>query len=96
MCLLVMLALAIFLDERVGIGFGLAEDEQRQHRLRKLASTASGREKLRERTAVEHRLAHISARKGPKARYRGIRKNAYDLRRAATIQNLETIYRNAA
>ena len=36
-------------------------------RLRKLSSTA----RLRARTAIEHRLAHIAARKGPKARYRG-------------------------
>jgi hypothetical protein len=33
--------------------------------------------------------AHIAARKGPKARYRGVRKNLFDLRRAAAIQNLE-------
>jgi len=74
----------------------IAEDEQRQHRLRKLASTKSGRERLRRRTGIEHRLAHIAARKGPKARYRGTRSNLYDLRRAAVIQNLETIQRKAA
>jgi hypothetical protein len=74
----------------------IAEDEQRQHRLRKLASTKSGRERLRKRTGIEHRLAHIAARKGPKARYRGTRNNLYDLRRAAVIQNLETIQRKAA
>jgi hypothetical protein len=74
----------------------IAEDEQRQHRLRKLVLTKGGREKLRNRTGIEHRLAHISARKGPKARYRGTRNNLYDLRRAAVIQNLETIQRRAA
>jgi hypothetical protein len=69
----------------------IAEDEQRQHRLRKRLSTRKGREQLRHRTHIEHRLAHISARKGPRARYMGVRKNTYDIRRAAAIQNLETI-----
>lgn len=74
----------------------IGEDEQLQQRLRKLSSTPSGRARLRARTAIEHRLAHIAARKGPKARYRGTRKNLFDLRRAATIQNIETIQRRAA
>jgi hypothetical protein len=42
---------------------------------------------------VEHALAHIAARKGDQARYRGTRKNLFDLRRAATIQNLEGLHR---
>lgn len=71
----------------------IADDEHRQHRLRKLQGSAAGRQRLRERTAVEHRLAHIAARKGPRARYRGTRRNLFDLRRAATLQNLETIHR---
>ncbi len=74
----------------------IAEDERRQQRLRKLQATPKGRERLRSRTGIEHRLAHVAARKGPKARYRGVRKNLFDLRRAATIQNLETIQRKAA
>jgi hypothetical protein len=74
----------------------MAEDERRQQRLRKLQSTRKGRERLRGRTPIEHRLAHIAARKGPKARYRSMRKNRFDLRRAAAIQNLETIQRKAA
>jgi hypothetical protein len=43
--------------------------------------------------AVEHSLAHIAARKGHKARYIGLRKNLFDLRRAAAIQNLEALQR---
>lgn len=74
----------------------IAEDERRQHRLRKLTAKPSGREQLRKRVGIEHRLAHISARKGPRARYCGTRNNLYDLRRAAVIQNLETIQRVAA
>jgi hypothetical protein len=71
----------------------ISDDEHLQHRLRKLQSTSNGRSRLRKRTGIEHRLSHIAARKGPKARYIGIRKNLYDLRRAASIQNLETIHR---
>ena len=71
----------------------ISEDERLQKRLRRLQNTSTGRRRLRQRTGVEHRLAHIAARKGPKARYRGLRKNLFDLRRAAAIQNLETIHR---
>jgi hypothetical protein len=71
----------------------ISRDEKLQHRLRKLQTTRNGRERLRKRTGIEHRLAHIAARKGPKARYKGIRKNLFDLRRSAAIQNFETIHR---
>lgn len=71
----------------------IAADEARQRKFRKLQETRTGREKLRERTVVEHSLAHIAARKGPHARYWGTRKNLFDLRRAATIQNLEGAHR---
>ena len=67
-------------------------DEKLQHKLRKLQQTRSGRERLRERVAVEHRLAHLSARQGPRARYRGTRRNLFDLRRNAALLNLETIH----
>jgi len=71
----------------------ISEDERLQHRLRKLQTTRDGRQRLRKRTGIEHRLSHIAARKGPKARYKGGRKNLFDLRRAAAIQNFETIHR---
>ncbi len=74
----------------------IAENERLQQKLRKLQKTPSGRAKLRERVAVEHRLAHIGRRQGRRARYRGVRKNLFDLRRASAIQNLETIQRKAA
>jgi len=51
--------------------------------------------RLRERVQVEHALAHVAARKGDNARYLGVRKNLFDLRRAATIQNLEAAQRLA-
>lgn len=71
----------------------VAEDEALQKKFRKLQETPSGRAALRERVAVEHALAHIAARKGSKARYIGTRKNVFDLRRAAAIQNLEAVHR---
>ena len=71
----------------------IAEDEVLQQRLRKRIATPQGRRQLRQRVAIEHGLAHISQRQGNRARYRGVRKNQYDLRRAATIQNLERIQR---
>ena len=73
----------------------IAEGEALQVQLRRLQATSTGREQLRGRVPVEHRLAHISARKGPRARYRGTRRNLFDLRRAAAIQNLETVQRIA-
>jgi hypothetical protein len=71
----------------------IAEDEARQRKFRKLQATAPGRAKLRARVAVEHALAHIAARKGSHARYVGVRKNEFDLRRASSIQNLEAVHR---
>jgi hypothetical protein len=53
---------------------------------------ARGRARLRERVPVEHRLAHVSRRQGRRARYRGARKNVFDLRRASAITNLETVH----
>ncbi|HYO51969.1 IS1182 family transposase [Archangium sp.] len=67
----------------------IGEDEALQQRLRKLVKTPAGRQRLRERVGVEHRQAHLARRQGPRARYRGVRKNVFDLRRASCIQNLE-------
>jgi len=71
----------------------IADNEPLQKRLRKLAATPAGRERLRQRVPVEHALAHAGRRQGRRARYRGCRKNLYDWRRAATITNLEAIQR---
>jgi hypothetical protein len=71
----------------------IAGDERLQKKLRVLQSSENGRSRLRQRVGVEHRLAHIAARQGRRARYIGLRKNVFDLRRAAAIQNLETIHR---
>src|SRR2546428_12276368 len=66
----------------------IAEDEALQQKLRKLQGTSSGRERLRARTGVEHRLAHLAARQGPKARHRGTPKNLFDPRRIPAGENL--------
>jgi hypothetical protein len=76
-----------------GRSVSIANDELLQQRLRKLAASPSGRERLRERVGIEHNLAHLSYRQGSRARYRGTRKNLYDVRRAAALQNLETVQR---
>jgi hypothetical protein len=74
----------------------IADDELLQHRLRKLIATRRGRERLRDRVPVEHSLAHVGRRQGRRARYRGTRKNLFDLRRTAAVQNFETIDRRLA
>ena len=81
-------------DTSLGHGrtVSIADNEPLQHRLRKLTQTARGRARLRERVPVEHRLAHVSRRQGRRARYRGVRKNVFDLRRACAITNLETVH----
>ncbi|MDC0714198.1 IS1182 family transposase [Stigmatella sp. ncwal1] len=74
----------------------IAENESLLHQLRKLTKSSAGRACLRQRVSVEHRLAHLSRRQGPRARYRGVRKNVFDLRRAAALQNIESWQRLSA
>lgn len=68
-------------------------DERLLEELRQQQLTPLGRAKLRERVAVEHALAHIGHWQGRRARYRGSRKNLFDLRRCAVIHNLHVIAR---
>ena len=68
-------------------------DEQLLTELRTRQLTPHGRAKLRERTAVEHTLAHIGHWQGRRARYLGQRKNLFDLRRCAVVHNLHVIAR---
>ncbi len=71
----------------------MGDDERLQKKLRTLQQTRAGRRSLRQRVAVEHRLAHLANRQGPKARYLGTRRNVFDLRRLSAVQNLETLAR---
>jgi transposase len=64
----------------------LVELRDRQH-------TPAGRAHLRERVAVEHDLAHLGHWQGRRARYRGLRKNLFDWRRCAVVNNLHVLAR---
>jgi hypothetical protein len=74
----------------------IAQDEEQQQQFRKLVATKAGRAKLRLRVGVEHSLSHVVRRQGRRARYCGTRKNLFDVRRAASLVNLETAQRMAA
>jgi hypothetical protein len=82
--------------EGSGRTVNIAASERLQQRLRKHVATPHGRARLRERVGVEHKLAHLVRRQGRRARYCGVRKNLFDLRRASAIQNLEAIQRKVA
>jgi hypothetical protein len=56
----------------------------------------SRRAQPRERTRVEHALAHVGHWQGRSARYRGTRKNLSGLRRATVVHNLHVIARQPA
>jgi hypothetical protein len=81
---------------RKGRSVSIAGDERLQKKLRARLAAKACRLQLRERVSVEHRLAHIAARQGRRARYRGVPKDVLDLRRMAAVQNLETIQRRIA
>jgi hypothetical protein len=68
-------------------------DERLLAELRERQRTPEGRKKLRERVGVEHSLAHIGRWQGGRARYKGVRKNLFDLRRSALVHNLHVIAR---
>ena len=68
-------------------------DEALLVELRAGQQTPHGRAKLRERVKVEHTLAHVGRWQGRRARYRGPRKNLFDLRRVAVVHNLHVIAR---
>jgi hypothetical protein len=62
-------------------------------KLRREIKTDAGRERLRRRTTVEHSHARLGRIQGPRARYKGTRKNTLDVRRCATVDNLQTLAR---
>jgi hypothetical protein len=79
-----------------GRSVAIHPDEKLLAELRQRQQTPEGRAKLRERTQVEHTLAHIGHWQGRRARYLGTRKNLFDLRRAAVVHNLHIIARPPA
>jgi hypothetical protein len=83
-------------SSKTGRTVSIHPDERLLQELRERQLTAQGRAKLRERVAVEHSLAHIGQWQGDRARYRGERKNLFDLRRTAVVHNLHVIARSPA
>ena len=79
-----------------GRSVSIHPDERLLWELRQRQLTPLGRAKLRERVAVEHALAHIGRWQGRRARYRGLRKNLFDLRRCAVVHNLHVLVRLTA
>jgi hypothetical protein len=74
-----------------GRSVSIHPDEARLSELRQRQRTPEGRATLRQRVAVEHTLAHVGRWQGRRARYRGLRKNLFDLRRCAVIHNLHVL-----
>jgi len=77
-----------------GRSISIHPDEQLLVELRQRQQSPEGRATLRQRTAVEHGLAHIGHWQGRRARYHGTRKNLFDLRRCAVVHNLHVIARH--
>jgi len=80
-------------SKRGGRSVSIHPDELLLAELRERQRTPEGRAKLRERVKVEHSLAHIGNWQGDRARYKGVRKNLFDLRRSAVVHNLHVIAR---
>ncbi len=76
-----------------GRSVAIHPDEALLAELRRRQQTPAGRAKLRERTQVEHALAHVGHWQGRRARYRDTRKNLFDLRRVAVVHTLHVIAR---
>lgn len=74
-----------------GRSVAITHDERLQKKLRRALATPRGRERLRERVAIEHRLAHHARKQGHRARYLGLRNNLFDARRHAATLNLEQL-----
>jgi len=78
---------------RGGRSIAIHAQEALLQTLRAHQQRPDGRAHLRERTTVEHSLARVDQIQGPKARYKGVRKNTLDLRRTAVIANLQRLAR---
>ena len=81
---------------RGGRSIAIHPQEALLQALRARQQQPEGRTQLRQRTTIEHSLARVDHIQGPKARYKGIRKNTLDVRRVAVVANLQRIARLAA
>jgi IS5 family transposase len=78
-------------DAKRGRSFQVSSQESLLRKLRRETKSERGREGLRTRVKVEHRLARVGQFQGRVARYRGERKNTLDLRRHCAVANLSEI-----
>jgi len=76
-----------------GRSIAIHEQEAMLIGLRALKKTPAGRAQLRARVTIEHSLAHLGRRQGPRARYIGVRMNTFDVRRTAAVENLHALDR---
>jgi len=79
--------------QRTGRSIALHPQEALLQTLRTTQQDPTGRAQLRTRTTIEHSLARVQQIQGPKARYKGLRKNTLDLRRVAAVTNLQRVAR---
>ena len=80
-------------NSKQGRSVSIHADESLLLELRERQTSKSGRARLRERVSVEHSLSHIGHWQGDQARYIGLRKNLFDLRRMAVVHNLHVLAR---
>ncbi|MDI9819929.1 transposase, partial [Legionella sp. PL877] len=66
-------------DSKTGRTIAIHDQEAMLQTLKYFVETPEGRNEARERVKVEHALASICNRKGPRARYFGLRLNEFDL-----------------
>jgi hypothetical protein len=71
-----------------GRSVSIHPDEELLLELRQRQQTPQGWAKLRERVTVDHPFVHVGRWQGRRARYRGLRKNLFDLCRCAVAHNL--------
>ena len=83
-------------DSKTGRTIAIHDQEAMLQALKYYVETPEGRHEARERVKVEHALASICNRKGPRARYIGLRLNEYDLNRTAMVTNLHIAMNLAA
>lgn len=74
-----------------GHSLTLPAEEELLQQLRAAQASPTGRAKLRQRVGVEHTKARLRQVQGETARYRGLRKQLFDTRRAAAVINLQTL-----
>jgi hypothetical protein len=80
-------------SRRGGRSIAVHPQEALLQTLRAAQQDPTGRTRLRTRTTIEHSLARLSQIQGPKARYKGLRKNTLDLRRVAAVANIQRVAR---